>query len=152
MFGTSFFGEGGVRKTASLGLETLVCVSVVCGYTPAQNWMGLKCEVCAPLVSGSLLVSRTPSRRSLRLLMACFDSTDKDKVDDDWVAFEVLGPLPFDMVGVMAQLSNTLASAGVSLLAQSSYDTDYIFVKEKDADQATVALVKSGVGLGAEKN
>lgn len=78
--------------------------------------------------------------------------TDKDKVDDDWVAFEVLGPLPFDMVGVMAQLSNTLASAGVSLLAQSSYDTDYIFVKEKDADQATVALVKSGVGLGAEKN
>ena len=40
----------------------------------------------------------------------------------------------------------------MSLLAQSSYDTDYIFVKEKDADQATVALVKSGVGLGAEKN
>lgn len=47
-------------------------------------------------------------------------------------------------VGVMAQLSSTLAQADISLLAQSSFDTDYIFVKEANKAAATKALEASG--------
>ena len=66
------------------------------------------------------------------------------KADGGWVGLEVQGPMAFDMVGVMAQLASTLAAADVSLLAQSSFDTDYIFVKEGGKPAAHKALVDSG--------
>ena len=72
-------------------------------------------------------------------------SADVDlKVDGGWVGLEVEGPMPFDLVGIMAKLANTLAAAEISLLAQSSFDTDYIFVKEDNKDRATIALETSG--------
>ena len=40
----------------------------------------------------------------------------------------------------MATLSSTLAAEGISLFALSTYDTDYILVKEEDLEKAKVAL------------
>ncbi len=48
--------------------------------------------------------------------------------------------LPLEMVGLMAVISNALASEGVSLLAISSYSSDLILVKEESLAKALRAL------------
>ncbi len=57
-----------------------------------------------------------------------------------WAAMRVLGKLDFAIVGVLAKLTGALAEAGISCFAISTYDTDYILVKEQDADRAAETL------------
>jgi hypothetical protein len=56
----------------------------------------------------------------------------------------VEGTLPFSAVGVLAALASTLAEAGVSVFALSTFDTDYLFVKEKDLTEAVEARRRQG--------
>jgi hypothetical protein len=61
-----------------------------------------------------------------------------------WRALEVAGPLDFSLTGVMASLSAPLAAAGVSLFVVSTYDTDYVLVRENDLERAKQALESAG--------
>jgi len=57
---------------------------------------------------------------------------------------KVQGRLDFSLVGLIAGLSGTLADAGVSIFAFSTYDTDYVMVKQADMDRAVAALRQAG--------
>lgn len=62
-------------------------------------------------------------------------------------AFKVEGPLEFSLTGILASLLVPLAAAEVSVFTISTYDTDYIMVKESNLKKAisalsTVAIVK----------
>ncbi len=59
-------------------------------------------------------------------------------------ALQVLGPLDLSLIGVLASLAVPLAAAGVSIFALSTYDTDYVLVKEGDLEKAEQALLASG--------
>jgi hypothetical protein len=61
-----------------------------------------------------------------------------------WRALQVQGPLDFALVGVLAAITAPLAAAGVSVFALSTYDTDYILVKEDALERAVQALVQAG--------
>lgn len=58
--------------------------------------------------------------------------------------FEVAGPLSFDTVGLLAGLLNPLAARGISVVTLSTYDTTWVLVPTDRADDAQVALRKSG--------
>lgn len=64
---------------------------------------------------------------------------------------KVQGPLDFNQVGIIAGLSGTLADAGVSIFAFSTYDTDYVMVKQADLDRSLAALGRSGYALGQDR-
>ena len=55
-------------------------------------------------------------------------------------AFVVIGPLAFSLVGVLARLSAVLAANGIPLFAVSTYDTDYLLVKDEDFARAELAF------------
>lgn len=61
-----------------------------------------------------------------------------------WRALEVVGPLGFSLTGILADISGVLANASVSIFAISTYDTDFILVKEQQIDTAIAALKKDG--------
>lgn len=61
-----------------------------------------------------------------------------------WRAIQVQGPLDFSQVGVLAALSWPLAEAGVSIFVLSTFDTDYVLVKETALDTACQALQAAG--------
>lgn len=61
-----------------------------------------------------------------------------------WRALEVEGPLDFSLVGVLAAITKPLAEAGVSIFAISTYDTDYVLVKENVLNTAVAALRGAG--------
>ena len=60
-----------------------------------------------------------------------------------WRCIQVLGPLDFNLVGILAQLSAVLAEADISIFALSTYDTDYLLVKENNLNRARQALLNS---------
>lgn len=72
--------------------------------------------------------------------------------EDGWRALRVHGVLDFSLVGVLAAITGTLAENGIGLFAVSTYDTDYIFLKEGDFLRALDALGKSGFTQSALGN
>lgn len=61
-----------------------------------------------------------------------------------WRLLEVHGPLDFALTGVLAGLTASLAEAGVSTFAVSTFDTDYLLVREAMIGQAVAALRAAG--------
>ncbi|MBN1814739.1 MAG: ACT domain-containing protein [Anaerolineae bacterium] len=66
------------------------------------------------------------------------------KAERGWRCFKVLGPLDFGLTGILASLAASLAEAGIPIFAISTYDTDYILVKEENLERAKQALLASG--------
>jgi hypothetical protein len=61
-----------------------------------------------------------------------------------WRVLKVRGPFALSESGVLAALSETLAAAKVSLLAISTFETDYLLVSEKQLHAAIAALQSAG--------
>ncbi len=61
-----------------------------------------------------------------------------------WRCLRVAGAVPFSVVGVLASLTAPLAEAGVSVFAVSTFDTDYLLVKEDVWERAIDVLVRHG--------
>ena len=61
-----------------------------------------------------------------------------------WRALKVQGQLDFSLVGIIAALATTLAEAGISIFTLSTFNTDYILLKDHNLSQGLKALRKSG--------
>lgn len=88
--------------------------------------------------------SVTRSRNELSIVARQDLIPERFPCERDWRALQVVGPLDFALVGVIASLSLPLARAGVSLFSVSSYDTDYLLVRAKNLDKAIAALEAAG--------
>lgn len=66
------------------------------------------------------------------------------KHSDGWSCLRLKGPLDLGSIGVLAAITDALASARIGVFALSTFDTDYILVKTADLPNATRALMKSG--------
>ena len=73
-------------------------------------------------------------------------------VERGFRAFKLEGPVPFTTVGVVSGLTRPLAEAGISVFVISTYDTDYLMVKETSVSRAAKLLHGAGfvVTLDAE--
>jgi len=64
-----------------------------------------------------------------------------------WKVLMVEGPLDFGMIGVLSSISAPLAQAGISIFVISTFDTDYVLIKEKRLDDALAVLSGAGFEL-----
>lgn len=64
--------------------------------------------------------------------------------DDGWRGFRIQGVLDFSLIGILAKLSGILAGHKVGIFAVSTYNTDYILVKEENFDKAMTVLAAEG--------
>ena len=67
--------------------------------------------------------------------------------EDGWRGFRVRGELDFSLVGVLAGLTRVLADQGIGLFAVSTFNTDYILVKEGNFVRAEAALSAAGYAV-----
>ena len=58
--------------------------------------------------------------------------------EDGFRAMVVRGPLDFAITGVVSALSAPLAQAGIPIFVMSTFDTDYLLVREARLDQRRV--------------
>ncbi|HTY92232.1 MAG TPA: ACT domain-containing protein [Methanocella sp.] len=88
----------------------------------------------------------TISRTYNELSFVCSQESIPDciKCDRDWKCFQVEGPIPFKVTGVIASLTAPLADAKIPVFVFSTYDTDYFMVKDMDLDRAREVLAAKG--------
>jgi hypothetical protein len=94
------------------------------------------------LRSPFLSVTRTADELSI----VCEEARVPDpvRVERGWRGFRVAGTLDFALTGILASLASPLARAGVSLFAVSTFDTDYVLVREADWERAREVLGAAG--------
>lgn len=66
------------------------------------------------------------------------------KQEDGWIAIEFVGPFTFGETGILAQVANPLAAAGIAIIALATFGTDYILIKADKREAAIDALRKAG--------
>lgn len=71
------------------------------------------------------------------------------RAERGWRALRVAGPLDFSLVGILAALAAPLAAAGVSIFALSTFDTDYLLVRDAAVGAALAALAAAGHDVDA---
>lgn len=64
--------------------------------------------------------------------------------EDGWCAFRIEGELDFSLIGILAKISAVLAEKGIGIFAVSTYNTDYILVKEENFERALAACCSAG--------
>ena len=64
--------------------------------------------------------------------------------DDGWRGFRIEGVLDFSLIGILSKLSGILAENKIGIFAVSTFNTDYILVKEENFDRAINALIEAG--------
>lgn len=64
--------------------------------------------------------------------------------EKSWRVIKVQGPLDFSLIGILAALTAPLAAGGISIFAVSTFDTDYLLVKEQDVVRARELLEQHG--------
>ena len=77
---------------------------------------------------------------------------DAEKTEAGWSALKVAGPLPFSETGILADIAATLAKANISIFAISTFDTDYVLVKNENLKAAKEALSAAGHKFGRTTN
>ena len=71
--------------------------------------------------------------------------------DDGWRGFRIQGTLDFSLIGILAKISAILAEQRIGIFAISTYNTDYIFVKEENFAKALKSLAEHGYKVINEK-
>jgi len=64
---------------------------------------------------------------------------------------KIEGPLDFSLVGVLAPIADLLAGERISIFTISTYDTDYIMVRQSSLDSALRALETAGYTVVRDK-
>ena len=64
--------------------------------------------------------------------------------EDGWRAFRIQGTLDFSLTGILARIAAVLAERQIPIFALSTYNTDYVLVKEECFRSALRALSESG--------
>lgn len=113
-----------------LQLVVLDCALSVCKYDSAPEGL---------TGSGFYSVTRTDDELSVVCETEAIPAGTIAR-EDGFRALKVQGPLDFGLIGILAKISTALAEANVPLFAISTYDTDYVLVKEENLDTAIAAL------------
>ena len=80
------------------------------------------------------------------LSIVCSDHLAPDTIiaERNWRCFKAEGPFDFSLSGVLSGIILPLADAKISIFAFSTFDTDYVMVKENLLSQARKALEEAG--------
>jgi len=66
------------------------------------------------------------------------------KADRGWACLKLQGPFPFSETGILSSFIGPLAANAIPIFAISTYDTDYVLIKEEFVEKALSTLRKAG--------
>lgn len=64
--------------------------------------------------------------------------------DDGWKGFRIQGILDFSLIGILSKIAEILAKNSISIFAISTYNTDYVLIKNENYQKALDILKHSG--------
>ncbi|MGI8648796.1 MAG: GNAT family N-acetyltransferase [Rubrobacter sp.] len=105
-------------------------------------WMDRRSSISVPVDAGVFSVTRTPDELSI----VCDEryAPEGAEVESGWCAIKVEGSLEFSQTGVISSLTVPLAEAEIPVFVVSTFETDYLFVKEEHLGRVTSILPEAG--------
>jgi uncharacterized protein len=88
--------------------------------------------------------SITRTEDELSIVCPANQAPGNAKCEAPWICFKLEGPFPFSQTGVLASFIDPLAEHRVPIFAISTFDTDYVLVKEEHAAAALHTLQSTG--------
>ena len=67
--------------------------------------------------------------------------------EDGWKGFRIQGILDFSMIGILSKISAVLADNRIGIFVVSTFNTDYILVKEENFEKAFSVLSSAGYSI-----
>jgi hypothetical protein len=128
-------GDAPSDSRTNFTLEVLLGTFVVCR---------LDADSDVPDWATGEIVSITRTRDELSIVCSSDNVPEHIQCEWNWRCLRVAGLLDFSMVGVIASLTSTLATANISLFVCSTFDTDYLFVRQGDLEAAVASLKDAG--------
>lgn len=95
------------------------------------------------LDSAYCFTGRTDQEKSLVCLTSDVPGNAEVR-DDGWRAFRIEGTLDFSLVGILSKLTTLLAEQSIGIFAISTYNTDYVLVKEENFARSLQILSDAG--------
>lgn len=86
---------------------------------------------------------KTDEENSLVCMTECVPENVTEQ-DDGWKAFRIQGVLDFSLIGILSKISSILALNEIGIFAASTFNTDYIFVKQENFEKALKTLSEEG--------
>jgi hypothetical protein len=87
------------------------------------------------------------SKTDEELSLVCETNAVPEKTterEDGWKAFRIEGVLDFSLIGILSEISAVLAENEIGIFAVSTFNTDYILVKECNYEKALKVLGDAG--------
>jgi hypothetical protein len=106
-----------------------------------------RCDPDAPMppwASRGPFWSVTRSDSELSVVCREDDVPAEASAERGWCALELAGPLDFSLTGVVSALVVPLADAEVPIFVLSTFETDYLLVREHDLQGSVEALTRAG--------
>ena len=103
----------------------------------------VKSEEDIDLTKKFYFISKTDEEISL----VCITDDTPDNTlerEDGWKAFRIQGTLDFSLIGILSKISTILAENKIGIFAVSTFNTDYILVKEEYEMKALSRLAEAG--------
>ena len=129
-------GPAGPLSPPTLGLELDPDRVSVCRLPPGAPW-----PTPPP---GAELYSATRTPDELSVVCHEGDEPPGAQVEPGWRALRVVGPLAFDLIGVIASLAVPLADGAIGVFVVSTFDTDLVLVQDADLAAAVEVLRTAG--------
>ena len=85
-------------------------------------------------------ISITKTKDELSIVALQDKFTGYVSKEDGWRILKINEVLDFSLVGVISKISAVLANEGISVFVVSTFNTDYILVKEDNAQRALEVL------------
>lgn len=118
----------------SIELKKLPYSFTICKLTDASD-INFKSEFC--------FFSRTDQEISL----VCKTVDTPQNIinrEDGWRGFRIEGILDFSLIGILSKISTILAENKIGIFVVSTYNTDYVFVKDNSYEKAMNILSDAG--------
>ena len=93
---------------------------------------------------GNNILSLTRSTEELSIVCESTAVPKNIIAESGWRALKIQGPLDFSQIGILTALSTILAEAEISIFAISTYNTDYLLIKENNIIKGKQALSQAG--------
>jgi hypothetical protein len=126
-------------QTKQLPLDVLPERFGICRFDPnasVPNW-----ALTSPFYS----VTQTPEEVSV----VCYEGLipEETPCEKGWRCLKVQGPIDFSEIGILSSLAQPLARADISIFVLSTYDTDYLFIKEGNLRKTIEILSEEGFSV-----
>ena len=95
------------------------------------------------LNAGFYFIGRTEEEISLVCRTECVRAGTVAR-EDGWRGFRIEGTLDFSLIGILSPITAILAENKIGIFAVSTYNTDYVLVKEENFEKALAALSAAG--------